>query len=328
MDSIDKPLISIVIPIYNVEEFLKTCLSKVCVQTYTNVEILLIDDGSTDACPSICDEYAQLDNRITVVHKKNGGLSDARNVGIEISKGEYITFIDSDDFISEDYIEYLYSLIREANADISVCQVQMVTEDGSLIKTKASSKNMVVRGTKNCVHAFLYDNTIDTTAWRKLYKTSLFKDNNIKYPVGRYNEDVFTTYKLVMQSSVIAVGSRQLYMYRQRTGSITKSEFTTKHLDHVLGHLERYNGITQVYPEFKVLASKYVISSINKALLKMSKSKGNYNHYLEKFRKEYKKHIWNYMRSNASLVPKFFALGAFINIRFWYKCLRTFSKIH
>lgn len=316
------PLISVVVPIYNVEEYLKICINSIIDQTYKNIEILLIDDGSTDNCPSICDEHAKLDERIKVIHKKNGGLSDARNVGISIATGEYISFIDSDDFVTTDYIEYLYSLIEKAKADISVCQMQMVNENGSPIKTNVILKDKIIRGTKNCIYDFLYDGAIDTTAWRKLYKTSLFKENKIEYPVDKYNEDVYTTYKLVMKSSVIAIGSKQMYMYRQRKGSITKSEFTSKNLDYVNGHLARYDEITQFYPEFKVLASKYVLSSINNVLIKLSKSTEDPKEYLPLFNKEYKKHIWNYLKSNASFLPKVFALGAYININYLFKLLR------
>ena len=108
-----KPLISVILPIYNVAQFLPRCIESVCSQTYDNLEIILVDDGSPDDCGDICDKYAEKDNRIVVVHKQNGGLSDARNKGAEIANGEYITFIDSDDYVTDTYVEYLYSLIEK-----------------------------------------------------------------------------------------------------------------------------------------------------------------------------------------------------------------------
>ena len=113
-------LISVVVPIYNVENYIKKCVDSILSQTYKNLEIILVDDGSPDNCPQICDEYAQKDNRIKVIHKENGGLSDARNAGIDISKGKFITFIDSDDYIEKDYVEVLYNSIKENASDMAI----------------------------------------------------------------------------------------------------------------------------------------------------------------------------------------------------------------
>ncbi len=156
-------LISIVIPIYNVEKYLKNCVDSVCNQTYRNLEIILVDDGSPDHCPEICEDYARNDSRVRVIHKQNGGLSDARNYGIEVAKGKYITCIDSDDYVSEDFIEYLYKLLKDANADISVC---------GFIKTKNLNENRIFTSedtiemsSNQAIQEMLYAKIFTTSAW-------------------------------------------------------------------------------------------------------------------------------------------------------------------
>ena len=125
-------LISVVVPVYNVEKYIDKCINSIINQTYKNLEIILVDDGSPDNCGNICDEYAKKDNRIIVIHKENGGLSDARNTGIEVSKGKYITFIDSDDYISDNYVSFLYNLIIEYKADISIGKHYVLYENGEI----------------------------------------------------------------------------------------------------------------------------------------------------------------------------------------------------
>ena len=237
-----KFLVSVVVPVYNVENYIGYCIKSIINQSYKDLDIILIDDGSTDTSGQICDEWAKSDDRISVIHKTNGGLSDARNVGIDIATGEYITFIDSDDYILPTFIEYLYNLISKNNADISVCQLINVDESNSVISSGGEPLDKIVRGNSDCMKEYLSSASIDTVAWRKLYKKELFKPD-IRYPVGKYHEDVWTTYKLIAQCKTIAIGSNALYAYRQRTGSIVNSSFSPKHLDSVYGAIERQKFI-------------------------------------------------------------------------------------
>ena len=162
-----QPLVSIIVPIYKVEPYLRRCLDSIVNQSYTNLEIILVDDGSPDNCPQICDEYASKDNRIKVIHKKNGGLSDARNAGLDICKGEYISFVDSDDWVDEKYIETLLDLAIKENVDIAIGEHEKKIRDSAFFKKKHSSKKNIgfAISTKNFIskkysfiHTFLGKN--------------------------------------------------------------------------------------------------------------------------------------------------------------------------
>ena len=166
--------VSIIIPIYNVEKYLRKCVDSVICQTYKNLEIILVDDGSPDSCPEICDSYVDLDSRIKVIHKQNGGLSDARNTGIDMSSGEYITFVDSDDYIENDMIEILISTLEENHCDISTCNNLIVHSDN--IVTIAPEQNITrILATENALENLFYKKDISVMATAKLYKKSLFK---------------------------------------------------------------------------------------------------------------------------------------------------------
>lgn len=216
-----KDLISIVVPIYNVDKYLNKCIDSIINQTYKNIEIILVDDGSTDSSGKICDEYLKIDSRICVIHKKNGGLSDARNYGIEKAQGIYIGFIDSDDFINENMFELLYNNIIENNADISICGRYINYEDGreiiqhkNLIKFAMDKKEGLIK-----LNSFSY---FDMSACDKLYKRELF--DNIRFPFGKKCEDYYTMYKLFDKSDTIFYDSTPMYHYYQREGSISRNK--------------------------------------------------------------------------------------------------------
>ena len=152
-------LITVVLPIYNVSAYLKRCIESVIHQTYENLDIILVDDGSTDDSGIICDEYASIDSRITVVHKENGGLSDARNKGIELAKGQFITFIDSDDYIDDDYVEYLYNLIKRYNTRMSICSHTVVYDNGTILNKETGEEDVL--SSERVLERILYDEDID-----------------------------------------------------------------------------------------------------------------------------------------------------------------------
>ena len=214
-------LISIVVPIYNVEKYLKKCVYSLINQTYKNIEILLIDDGSTDTCPSICDEIEKEDTRVRVIHQKNMGLSGARNTGIKKAIGHYIMFVDSDDSVELECVETLYNLILKEGTSISVCGRYYEFEDGSK-KCKYSeifNKKYDFESAIEEMNIFYY---FDMSAWGKLYKKELF--NNIEFPVGKLSEDYFVMYKLFKMAGTISYTSKPLYNYLQRQNSISKSK--------------------------------------------------------------------------------------------------------
>ena len=228
-----KELITVVVPIYNVEVYLKNCLESILSQTYANLEIILVDDGSTDNCGRMVDEYSKIDNRIIVVHKKNGGLSDARNIGIDCATGQYIMFVDSDDYISNDCVEYLYESIKKNNAEIAVGRLKTTAELDE--RSNSSEKYNLVLDKHEGINELLYANKYSVAAPGKLYLTSLFK--GIRFPVGKLHEDVFTTYKVFFKANCIFYGDKIIYYYYHRPGSIMLSKFTKRRL-HIIEALE------------------------------------------------------------------------------------------
>lgn len=226
----NEELISVVVPIYKVEKYLARCLDSILEQTYRNFELILVDDGSPDACPRICDEYKGKDSRIKVIHKQNGGLSDARNTGLEMARGKWITFIDSDDYVGQNFLKVLFEAGTSTGADISICDYKFVRDDDEKGTMESARK---VFSNKQCLEEVYHPrfHGLEFVAWGKLYRTDLFKNNQIRYPVGKLHEDVFTTYKLIYAADQVAFSNATEYFYRQREGSIMASAFNPKRLD-------------------------------------------------------------------------------------------------
>lgn len=260
------PLISVVIPVYNVEEYLPRCMASVLAQSYGNLDIILIDDGSTDNSGHICDQYAGQDSRIRVIHKKNGGLSDARNKGIESAKGQYITFIDSDDSIDEDMIEYLYCLLKKHGCRMSLSSHYVVyNREERAVAEKMPDEKL---SDKECIKRMCYQGSIDTSAWAKLYEISVFK--TIRYPKGKLFEDIGTTYKTFLECKEIACGYQAKYYYYIRPQSITTRAFNCKKLDLLEQTDQMAEGVLRIYPELaKAVLSRQVyarFSTVNQML--------------------------------------------------------------
>ena len=235
--------ISVIVPIYKVEDYLHRCVDSIINQTYTNLEIILVDDGSPDNCPMICDEYAKKDSRIRVVHKKNGGLSDARNAGIDIATGEYIMFIDSDDFVDIEMMESMMKNMIDNNVDMVVCNIKYVYEDREVVKYNQADR---ILDRYEAMEEYLKDGVVQAVAWNKLYKKSLI--NDMRYKVGKTNEDEFFTYKVVDKTDKIYYNSRPFYNYIQRDSSIM-GKYSLKRLDGVEASYERLNFIKERYPD-------------------------------------------------------------------------------
>lgn len=224
-----KETVSIIIPVYNVELYLERCIKSVIQQSYKKLEIILVNDGSQDNSAQICDRYAKMDERIVVLHKKNGGLSDARNCGLSNAKGEYITFLDSDDYLNTEYINYLVQLLEKNNAELSMCGYQKVY-DTPKSKNKSVDKintEEIISG-ETALERFCY-HKIKHEAWAKLYKKELFSD--IKFPVGKLYEDYGTIYKIFYKCKKIAIGNERLYYYYQRANSIMNTAFSIRDMD-------------------------------------------------------------------------------------------------
>ncbi len=238
-------LISVIVPVYMVEPYLDRCVQSIINQTYTDLEIILVDDGSEDNCPSMCDHWAQIDNRVKVIHKKNGGLSDARNAGMAIAKGEYIAFIDSDDWVDKSFIYYLYEGIQNTGADLAACDVCEAKSEESILEIIEEPKI-----TKHSSFDAIYDLTKGTrfraVAWNKLYKSSIL--NSESYPLKRFHEDEFLTYRIYDKCKVLAYVDAPLYYYYQRGGSIMSTR-SDKHIDILEAYLERQSFFKKKYPQ-------------------------------------------------------------------------------
>jgi len=213
------PLISVIIPVYKVEPYLRKCLDSVLAQTYANLQIILVDDGSPDNCGKICDEYAGKDKRIEVIHKENGGLSDARNAGLGIMKGEYVAFVDSDDWVLPKYIEDMYENLKKYNSDLAISGIAYFYEHNKEYKYPYNMKTREgVWNREQAINKLMYQNEFLPSAYVKLYKVKLFE--TIKYPKGMYWEDLATAYRLFFACDKISYLDDKNYFYVQRRGSI------------------------------------------------------------------------------------------------------------
>ncbi|MEQ2362320.1 glycosyltransferase family 2 protein [Faecalibacterium tardum] len=248
---LNQELISVIVPIYNVEKYLDRCVKSICEQSYRNLEIILVDDGSPDMCGAMCDTYSNHDSRILVVHKENGGLSDARNAGLNICSGTYVTFIDSDDYIEHDYIETLYSSLVESQADISIGDYFYETENGLTINSYLNSGKVRILDQKEAIGELCRLKLFSNSAWGKLYPTKFF--SGIRYPKGKIYEDIPVTYRLILKASKIAFCEKPIYHYIYRLQAISKGSFRPQRLDALQFVRQMKYDIAQIYPEYTEL---------------------------------------------------------------------------
>ena len=254
----EKDLISVIIPVYKVEKYLEKCIESIIKQTYTNLQIILVDDGSPDNCGKICDEYAKKDSRIEVIHKINGGLSDARNVGINRANGRYIGFVDSDDYIKEDMYEKLINLIKEYNADVSICNLYDVIDGKEYVRNKDNGIHEYSR--IDILKEILLDKNIQSYAWNKLYKKELFDE--IKYPIGKKYEDIGTTFYLFEKCNKIVVTSEPEYYYLKRADSLVNNVTESTILDYTEIIIQRYLYIKQNIEELRKYNNYYLTKTL------------------------------------------------------------------
>jgi len=223
-----KPFISVIVPVYRVEQYLKKCVYSLLAQTYDNYEILLIDDGSDDNCPRMCDQYGKMDDRVKVFHKKNGGLSDARNYGIQRMQGTHAVFVDSDDYVTNTYLADLAKLVEEYNADIAIIKAIAVNEEGNILEFSKSSGKIEKLSVAEALKRMLYRQGFGVAAWGKIYSKEIIK--KYPYPIGIYYEDLATTYKMISNSGLIVYWDKINYYYVQRSGSIIHRKPSEKEL--------------------------------------------------------------------------------------------------
>lgn len=287
-------LISVIVPVYNVEAYLSYCLDSILKQTYTNLEIIVVNDGSPDNCSTICERYAKMDVRIKVLHKQNGGLSDARNVGIDCARGDYISFVDSDDYVAEDFIATLYNNMKSHNADISICNY---VETKSSVWYGGEEYNEVsgfgnIEALEKLYFGSAQERKAMVVAWNKLYKRDIFQQ--LRYPVGKRNEDEFIIQDILYKAKKIVYTSAELYYYLQREHSIMgfgALVYDRKRMDQQEAYYKRIkffqvHGLHKLYSEsvFVYLDTVFVEYGLAR---KKQASKEIYNQIYINFKKVY-----------------------------------------
>lgn len=250
----EEPKISVVVPIYKVEEYLDRCVESLVKQTHKNLEIILVDDGSPDRCPEMCDVWAKKDSRIKVVHKKNGGLSDARNAGIDVASGEYIAFLDSDDCVHNEMYQTLLRILTATESDMAVCGMEKFTTE---MPKEQSVVDKEIKVKELDKEAFLTEllsseNVHLVVAPNKLFKKKVFE--SLRYDVGKIHEDEFMAHRLLDAVEKVAVIDEKLYFYCIREGSITQVKFSAKRLHGIEAMEKRLEYVTEKFPQFEMAA--------------------------------------------------------------------------
>lgn len=305
-----RPLISVIVPIYNVENYLRQCIDSIISQSYENLEIILVDDGSKDNCGKICDEYAAKDSRIIVIHKENGGLSSARNAGIDICKGEFISFIDSDDFVSKYFIELLYEGVEKYSADIVTCTKSVSFTDGDKLPNLNGKENysLVSITPFDALKQMMYQRLPNGAPFR-LYQRDIFK--KIRFPEGYLFEDVATIHKTFMCAKRMSLLSADIYGYRVRVNSIVRQKFSDRKKIAIKITRDLYKEIC----EYDIRLKKAVAS---RAFAQ------NFHVYLQipfedvetrrEFWNEIKKYRWKVITDTCGLVRKKNRMGALVSL--------------
>lgn len=246
------PLISVIVPVYKVEEYLCACIDSILAQTYENLEIILVDDGSPDNSGKICDEYAEKDSRIKVIHKENGGLSDARNAGLDVASGEYIAFIDSDDSVHPKMFDELYKNLADTNADISCCAYARCYSPDDRVPDDISNENRFEFSSEEALFAWAHRSHFGVQVWAKIYRFKTIESIRFDTSV-RVSEDIPFLAEAIMNAKKIVYFTRPMYNYTQRTGSILHTKFNER-------NLTAYDAISKV-AEF---GESYSVSQRNK----------------------------------------------------------------
>ena len=290
-----EPLISVIIPVYLVQDYLDTCIKSIVNQTYKNLEIILVDDGSPDMCPNICDNWGRLDDRIKIIHKTNGGLSDARNVGIDLCNGDYIAFLDGDDFVSPRWIEKMVIAAQSYKSDIVVCG-RYLYKEGYSIKQHCLNTYKIYT-VEEAIKELLLGREIEEAAWDKLYRRELF--STLRFPVGEINEDIVTIPFAIENSNQICHIGEPLYYYRQTNTGITKSRYSEKKSVYIKHICEINNYFSKKYPQMSFEVGCFVARYSYAMLLGLSLN----NNDCKEFSKDYSCYL-NFLRKNTKYILK------------------------
>ena len=321
----DNELISIIVPVYKVEKYLEKCVKSILKQTYTNLEVILVDDGSPDICGQLCDELAKTDDRIKVFHKENGGLSDARNYGVERANGEYIGFVDSDDYIHECMYEELYKAIKKSGTSIAECGVTRVYKN-TLRPHYEGEDYFLVLDREGYLKEYLENKRLYGSAWCKLIHRDLAK--KIKFPTGKIYEDAFYTLELLKTVDKYTLISGNYYYYYIRENSITTRSFSSKDMDYIeiMNEIEDYTLANfPIFKEQLLVRLTFAYISIFNQLLEVDnyKRKSEYKILKNKLKDNYFKVLSN-KKAPKNLKAAMFLLSA--NERLYKFMLSKYKK--
>lgn len=298
-------LISVIVPIYKVEQYLDDCVQSIVNQTYQKLEIILVDDGSPDGCPGLCDEWAKKDSRIRVIHQQNAGLSAARNAGLEIAQGDYIGFVDSDDYIANDMYEQLIAALKGTDKNTAACLIARVFDDGRIVADKPSCEDNVIMGAAQAVDASFYKKVCNAV-WCKLYAKTVFE--NLRFPVGEVNEDYPVMIPVIIRSDGMVLVNKAMYYYRKREGSITAFGYATSRNAHFM--LKNLSLIGEQLAKNKLKCSRsysfFLARNAYDMALAMEKNKDKLDESTKVLRKAYRvimrKKILSYLCSRYSSI--------------------------
>lgn len=311
-----KPLISVLVPIYNVSEFLDNCIQSIINQSYENLEILLLDDGSTDNSGQICDKYSEKDCRIKVIHKKNSGVADTRNYGLSISSGEYYCFVDGDDYVHRDYVYCMYELLHEKNADISMCAYLYVWKDGRSKRTKNaqfSDDYICTDSGKTALREMLYSGKYVPSCCGKLFSRKTI--GNIFFPTFSIGEDVLASVNYYLKAEKVAYSNRPLYYYLQNDNSVMHKFNPDKIFDNVLSSEEIYKKAVSADITLKKPASYYVVEKNLIVLMKLY-GKNGFEDKIKHISQNIKKHRTDVITDlNAPIMVKAACVISFLGIK-------------
>lgn len=315
----ENELISVIVPIYNMEKYLNKCVDSILNQTYSNMEILLIDDGSTDLSPKICDEYMKTDSRIKVFHKKNGGLSDAKNFGIKKASGKYVAFVDSDDWIENNMYENMYYKLKDTKSNIVVCGRYIEYENGE--KKEWYNKNEIIM---NKEQSLIYLNSFynfDMSSCDKLYEKSLF--DNIEFPYGKKCEDAYTTYLLFNKADRVTYIPKCFYHYFQRSGSISRNEKIN--MDYIYAAEKQLKFFITKYPHLIYIAETNYAFSVKSIFQVSVERKLQLTDEFNLKRKEVKKYYKSILNNKYITMKKKLTYILFAFFPILYKLLLKFK---
>lgn len=301
-------LVSIIVPVYNVADYVGECLNSIKSQTYNNIEVIVVNDGSTDTSLNTCNKVAVNDNRFHVYTKKNGGLSDARNFGIKKASGTLITFIDSDDYVDPEYVQCLVETLETTNSDISCCGYRRVDDDKNCLKISLTTTTITSLNKKEAMCELINERKIKTQAWAKIYKRYIF--DNLEFPYGKYHEDMYIMHLAVGNAQYVGVSPKVLYNYRYNNSSITGSAFNIKRQDAVEAMQLRLAFVNEFYPELKSDQLKQLVwtcCNVNYLIMK-SKKMRSFQDTFKQNQEIVRMNFNAFMKSKASLKSKLYAL--------------------